>query len=929
MDSSASPRDRLLYALGEITLQDPTRLQAAEELLREWTTETGYFSTLQDIFLNKTLDQQIRLQAIIQLKNGIGRYWRRSAKSNALQREEKAIIRNRLFENMDEEISQLAIQNAVVVAKIARCDFPLEWENLLQTLLTMVQSACNIADPSRARLIKQRSLYTLHLVVKSLCSKTLTTSRKAFQEISPELFYHVGQVYHMHVEQWMNSFKEQQPYPEMIDDIQVSLVALKCLRRLMAHGFEDFSKSEAPLSLFMGLCEHLQYFLNAYQFMGDVESMEKKLIGKHITLVGKLYLDVQYYRPIPFVLAPKSMEIMHMYWGVITTQAQQHTIGQPTESSAIEQCLIQGICLLRALIKNTLYMPQKGAKTYQETMDARAILDQQLLTPEFATTCIETVIGQFMPLSSTDIEAWENDPENWLIEEAADAYEYKLRKCAEKLFMDMMSQFREQLAPVVIAMLKKVSDRTDTQGLLLKDAVYCAIGLGAHDLYEVLDFDDWLQHRLYSELNLLTPGVSKSARPAIYRAIVALMRPEEAIIVRLTAAESLPVDFSPYLEEAVNAVAQVLSDSEEPETRMRILNCLAVIVERMEHQIAPFAIQIAHLLPPLWDANTEEHMFQASILVTVNKLIGALKADSFALHGLVVPLVEKCVDPSTPQFVYLGEEALDLWWVTVQNTPQLTPEMVKLLPLAVALLEHGSDSFVISLRIIESYLLLDAEFTLTQYGEPLLGTLTTLIDGGRIRAVRGILQLIEREQYNVVAHYFVILSRVILADRAAFLQILYDITEIFGVFLNTWFERFDNIGHPKQRKLCAMALTELFVSGDAVVLDYFIQFVIVWTEVLYEIRSENGTDDLIHETHEPIMDEDVYQTQSLSTDTEEEKRRRTLLSTDPVHTMDLKQQVQHSLSICDDVLGMPGALQRVQSELDTDLAIQLRDRLSR
>ena len=35
--------------------------------------------TDQDIFLNKMLDQQIRWQAIIQLKNGIGRYWRRSA----------------------------------------------------------------------------------------------------------------------------------------------------------------------------------------------------------------------------------------------------------------------------------------------------------------------------------------------------------------------------------------------------------------------------------------------------------------------------------------------------------------------------------------------------------------------------------------------------------------------------------------------------------------------------------------------------------------------------------------------------------------------------------------------------------------------------------------------------------------------------------
>jgi hypothetical protein len=57
----------------------------------------------------------------------------------------------------------------------------------------------------------------------------------------------------------MNSFKQQQPYPEMIDDIQVSLVALKCLRRLMAHGFEDFTKSEAPLVIYKDYLDILMY----------------------------------------------------------------------------------------------------------------------------------------------------------------------------------------------------------------------------------------------------------------------------------------------------------------------------------------------------------------------------------------------------------------------------------------------------------------------------------------------------------------------------------------------------------------------------------------------------------------------------------------------------------------------------------------------
>ncbi|KAI9595763.1 armadillo-type protein [Syncephalis fuscata] len=954
-------RDRLLYALNEIASQEPARLQAAEELLREWSTETGYFSTLQDIFLNKSLDQNVRWQAIIQLKNGIGRYWRRSA-NNAIQREEKSIIRNRLFENMDEELSTLAVQNAVIVAKIARCDFPMEWDTLLQTLLSIIQSASTLTDMTQSRLIKQRALYTLHLVVKSLCSKTLTASRKAFQEISPELFYHVGQIYHSHMEQWMSSIKQQQSYSEMANDMQISLVALKCLRRLIAHGFEDFTKQETPL---------------ANELMGLSESTEAVLIGKHATLVGKFYIDAQYYRPIPFVLAPKSMVIIHNYWNIIATKGQQHNLGQPIESQVVERCLIQGMTLLRALIKNVLYTPQKGAKTFQETLDARNILDQQLLTPEFASTCVETIVGRFLPLSSVDIAAWEDDSEVWLIEEAADAYEYKLRKCSEKLFMDMMSEYRDRLAPFVISMLESVSDRSDPEGLLLKDAVYCAAGLSAHELYEVLNFDDWLQHRLYVELEQsdrsqplirqriawligqwISVKVSKASRPAIY----------QLIYLRVDDWEFEATDFSPYLENTVTMLAHILRDSSEAETRMRILNCMSVIVERMEHEIAPFAIQIAQLLPPLWDVGEEEHMFRASILVTVNKLIGALKTDSVALHGLVAPLVRMCVNPTTPEFVYLGEDGLELWWITVQNTPQLTNELVELLPAAIALLEYGSDSFITALRIVESYTLIDAEYLLTHHGEALFGLLANLVDGVRVRATRGILQLIERisektsitlygpimmssnllltmirvaietkEQFNILAHYFVVLARIILADKTAFLQVLrdaagsfnVDATRILGVFLNIWFERFDNLGHPKHRKLCAMALTELFISGDPIVLHYYTQFANIWTEVLYEIRAEDGTDDLIQVSDEPDMEEDAYQMQPISADTAEEKRRRALLSTDPVHTVELKKQVQNALSICDSVLGMPGALQQAQADLDTDLAIQLNDRLTR
>lgn len=40
---------------------------------------------------------------------------------------------------------------------------------------------------------------------------------------------------------------------------------------------------------------------------------------------------------------------------------------------------------------------------------------------------------------------------------------------------------------------------TQSDNLLVKDAIYCAVGLGSHELYDVLDFDSWLVNNLLIE----------------------------------------------------------------------------------------------------------------------------------------------------------------------------------------------------------------------------------------------------------------------------------------------------------------------------------------------------------------------------------------------------------------------------------------------
>ena len=101
------------------------RKQDKEEFERAF--RSAYRPVLQTVFLDKSLPLEVRYLAIIQLKNGIDKYWRKTA-TNAVTKEDKAAIRTRLLESaINEADSRLALQNALVVAKIVRFEFPHDW----------------------------------------------------------------------------------------------------------------------------------------------------------------------------------------------------------------------------------------------------------------------------------------------------------------------------------------------------------------------------------------------------------------------------------------------------------------------------------------------------------------------------------------------------------------------------------------------------------------------------------------------------------------------------------------------------------------------------------------------------------------------------------------------------------------------------------
>lgn len=62
-----------------------------------------------------------------------------------------------------------------------------------------------------------------------------------------------------------------------------------------------------------------------------------------------------------------------------------------------------------------------------------------------------------------------------------------LQPCTESLFLAIFHQFRDVLVSVLVDLMRQHHQPVDPNNLhaiLVKDAVYCAVGLAAFDLYD-------------------------------------------------------------------------------------------------------------------------------------------------------------------------------------------------------------------------------------------------------------------------------------------------------------------------------------------------------------------------------------------------------------------------------------------------------------
>ncbi|KAL8880931.1 MAG: hypothetical protein Q9198_001760, partial [Flavoplaca austrocitrina] len=718
---------------------DPQQIKSGAQQLQNWEKQSGYYSSLQSIFVDVSVPVEVRHLCIIQLKNGIDKYWRKTA-PNAIKKEEKDLIRSRSVESgTNEPDHRLALQNALMLAKVIRYEYPLEWPDAVSSIVSNLRQA---SQPDGNPLRLTRALLILLEVIKELSTARIQRTRTSLQAASLEVLQVLGKIYLDKVQAWMTFF-HQGGIDEggAINSVEQSLLALRVLRRLLIAGWDTPNRSNEVKEFWNILSIHLKdMLLMALQESSSLHENVRRLVEKHLRQIAKLHVNLAKAHPSGFVLLPSSVELVSTYWSIVhqfgeTYGSRSFTasglgIGQSgddiDQSIPITEYLsLRGLLLLRACVKMVFNPAQtfkyQQAQDKEEKAQSRQIIKESILTEGFAQAAMQTLVSRFFVFTQRDLRDWVDQPEEWERREEGedDTWEFSIRPCAEKLFIELVLNYKEQLVQPLLSVFRNVAN-LQNKDILQKDSVYGAIGLAASVLEEKLDFDLFLRNTLGQEAQTDQPGCGILKRriaiilgqwlpvkdgldrPLVYQIFQHLLDkniPSNDLVVRITAGKQLknvivPFDFrfeqfEPFATTILHRLVALIEEVELNETKLALLNTLLVLIQSVEEkveanlqlpkgdihleadvdQIAPFADQIISVLAPLWEQAGTEFLLKQSILGILSSLISAVRDESRKYHALLIPLIDNSVDVNSETRVYMLEDALDLWVNILQQTP--------------------------------------------------------------------------------------------------------------------------------------------------------------------------------------------------------------------------------------------------------------------
>ena len=307
-------KQTLYHVLQSSTSNDQQQIKTGAQQLQNWETKAGFYSLLQSIYIDYTVPVELRYLAILQLKNGIDKYWRKTA-LNAIKKEERQSIRSQLISSaIMEPDPRLALQISIVIGKITRFEYPHDWPDVISSTLEELRSALragNFVHLSRIFLI------LLH-IIKVLSSAKLLRHRTSLQSVAPDIVESISSIYMEKTNTWLSFLRNgSDEVAGTFEEMDQSLLALRILRRLLVAGYEFPNRHQEVKDVWSMLASQSGEMLALIKWTSaSIESNSRSLIEKHLFQISKLHLNMIKLHPAAFPLLPDSINIAKAWWSL-------------------------------------------------------------------------------------------------------------------------------------------------------------------------------------------------------------------------------------------------------------------------------------------------------------------------------------------------------------------------------------------------------------------------------------------------------------------------------------------------------------------------------------------------------------------------------------------------------------------------------------
>ena len=317
-------------------------------------------------------------------------------------------------------------------------------------------------SPGAHHLELPRTLIMLLQVIKELSTARLQRTRTNLQAVSPEIFRVMGSIYVDKVNHW-GSYLEQGGTDEatLMETLEQSLMSLKVIRRLIVAGFEHPNRDKEVQDFWLLTHSHFSRYLSFVHGQNAIPEQIHKAIEKHLLQLSKLHVEMARIHPASFALLPASVPLVQSYWTLFIKLGEDYdklgADGENEGKSLMEKTGLRALLLIRACARlafNPVHtFKYQTPEDKEERKQSVEIIKTQLFAEDFVINVMELLVTQFFRFRKGDFREWEEEPEEWERREAeiSEAWEFSIRSCSEKLFLDLVIHFKELLIPRLLS----------------------------------------------------------------------------------------------------------------------------------------------------------------------------------------------------------------------------------------------------------------------------------------------------------------------------------------------------------------------------------------------------------------------------------------------------------------------------------------------